>query len=379
MSRSHYDAVVVGGGFYGCTIALFLRKHFGSVLLAEQEQNLLTRASLVNQARVHNGYHYPRSFVTALRSFINFPQFMKDYRDCIDSSFEQYYAVSAVQSKTNASQFLRVFNNLGIPLKRAKTAVRRLFSPELIEDVFLTTEFAFDAVALRRLLGRQLEEAGVEVRLGCSVERILPSGSGKLEVELDGRIVQADRVYNCTYAGINRLLRASELPLLPMKHELAEIALVHPPPELEGIGITVMDGPFFSTMPFPARSLYSFSHVRYTPHTSWRDDGNDSSTQNHTDARSNFPFMVRDAARYVPCLSKTVYVESLFDTKTVMVKHEVDDGRPILFRENHGLKNVYVVMGGKIDNIYDILQILDRQQIEGRSEVHPYASTSQTA
>jgi glycine/D-amino acid oxidase-like deaminating enzyme len=363
MTRSRYDAVVIGGGFYGCSIALFLREHLGSVLLLEQEKDLLTRASLVNQARVHNGYHYPRSFVTALRSFVNFPQFVGEYSDCIDSSFEQYYAIARGQSKTNAAQFQRVFTNLGIPIWRAKASVRRLFSSDLIEEVFLTTEYAFDAFGLRARLARRMEEAGIEVRFGCAARRVRPRPSGELEIECEaGGDVLAGSVYNCTYSGINRLLRASELPPLPMKHELAEIALVRPPAQLKGIGITVMDGPFFSTMPFPARSLFSFSHVRYTPHTSWRDDEGEAPQNMNRDAvRSNFPFMVRDAARYVPCLRETEYVESLFDTKTVMVKHEVDDGRPILFREHYGLRNLYVVMGGKIDNIYDIVQILGRK------------------
>ena len=41
--------------------------------------------------------------------------------------------------------------------------------------------------------------------------------------------------------------------------------------ELKNSGITVMDGPFFSVMPFPAKGLHSFSHVRYTPHYEWQD------------------------------------------------------------------------------------------------------------
>ncbi len=49
------------------------------------------------------------------------------------------------------------------------------------------------------------------------------------------------------------------------------MALMKMPPALNELGITVMDGPFFSLMPFPARSLHTLSHVRYTPHFSWQD------------------------------------------------------------------------------------------------------------
>ena len=49
------------------------------------------------------------------------------------------------------------------------------------------------------------------------------------------------------------------------------MALVEPPAELGGAAVTVMDGPFFSLMPYPSRGLFTLSHVRYTPHCSWHD------------------------------------------------------------------------------------------------------------
>ena len=58
------DVMVVGGGFYGCALALHLRRSFERVVIVEREDGLLRRASYNNQARLHNGYHYPRSFRT---------------------------------------------------------------------------------------------------------------------------------------------------------------------------------------------------------------------------------------------------------------------------------------------------------------------------
>ncbi len=54
----------------------------------------MSRASYNNQARVHNGYHYPRSILTALRSRISFPRFVDEFRDCVDSDFDKYYLIS---------------------------------------------------------------------------------------------------------------------------------------------------------------------------------------------------------------------------------------------------------------------------------------------
>ena len=85
------DAVVLGGGFYGCTIAIFLARHYGfNVLLVEREAALMQRASYNNQARVHNGYHYPRSVLTALRSRVNAPRFAAEFGAAIVADFDQY-------------------------------------------------------------------------------------------------------------------------------------------------------------------------------------------------------------------------------------------------------------------------------------------------
>ncbi|MCI5763058.1 MAG: FAD-dependent oxidoreductase, partial [Actinobacillus porcinus] len=64
------SAVIIGGGFYGVNIALYLSqyKNIKDIVILEKEAQLLSRASYVNQARIHNGYHYPRSFTTAYRS-----------------------------------------------------------------------------------------------------------------------------------------------------------------------------------------------------------------------------------------------------------------------------------------------------------------------
>ena len=91
--KNRYDAVIIGGGFFGCKIASFFKKHFNKILILEKENDLLLRASYFNQARVHNGYHYPRSLLTAWRSKMNYPRFMQEYSDCILRDFTSYYAV----------------------------------------------------------------------------------------------------------------------------------------------------------------------------------------------------------------------------------------------------------------------------------------------
>lgn len=358
-TRDFYDAAIIGGGFFGCCLALSMARRFPRVLILERETELLTRASFVNQARVHNGYHYPRSMITALRSAFNYRRFVVDFEDCIGPSFLQVYAIARGASQVNAYQYRKFCEHVGIPLRPVPERVARLLNRDLIEDAFCTEECAFDALRLRARLRAAIEQAGIEVIYGAEAERVCAGPAESLRIQLSGPSeIAAARVYNCTYSQINQLLVRSSLEPLPLKHEITELALIQVPPSLADVGITVMDGPFFSTMPFPALGLHSLSHVTYTPHESW--NGLTQARRPPEDARlpSKCIFMLKDAARYVPALQFARYERSLFETKTVLLRNEIDDGRPILCRPNYGLKNFCVVLGAKIDNIYDVLTAL---------------------
>jgi glycine/D-amino acid oxidase-like deaminating enzyme len=388
--RSERDAVVVGGGFFGCMTALELRRRYRYVSILEQDDDLLRRASYNNQARVHHGYHYPRSLRTALRSRINFPRFVERFAFCIDQSFDAYYAVARHFSKVTARQFRNFFEHIQAPIAPAPSAIGRLFNRDLIEEVFRVTEYAFDADRLREGLRRQLLDADIDIRLQTEAVRVRASTGGWLLLTIQTPQGQAElsarEVFNCTYSNLNRLLAASALPLIPLQQELTEMSLVRVPEPLAQLGVTVMCGPFFSVMPFPPRGLHSLSHVRYTPHAAWRAGVGELPLPPHPNPppqggrekegplppcggglgwgeeyprRSHYDWMVRDASRYLPILSACHYVDSLWEIKTVLPRSERDDSRPILFQRHHGLANLHCVLGAKIDNIFDLMEEMD--------------------
>jgi glycine/D-amino acid oxidase-like deaminating enzyme len=346
-----YNAVVIGGGFFGCEVALALRRgRARRVVVVERESGLLRRASLVNQARVHNGYHNPRSLPTALRSHRNFARFCHDYRFAIHSTMTKLYAI-ARDSRVGLDQFERFCRSIGAPFRPLGLRRSRLFDDTLIEEAYEVEEFAFDPSALARHFARKLTDARVEV-LTDTTAHIAPGGQSHVTVELNGEPVEAGYVFNCTYAALQNV----GVPISTrIKRELCEVALIEPPRDLAGIGVTVMDGPFFSTMPFPAAHCHSLTHVRYTPHEAW----NEPERQAIEPRKSNFQSMLRDGARYMPCLTQARYIRSLFETKAVLLAAEDDDGRPVLFERSKSTPRVVSILGAKLDNIYDIMALLE--------------------
>lgn len=341
-----------------------LRASGRRVLLVERDARLLERASLRNQARVHNGYHYPRSLLTSLRSRLNYARFVDEYADCVDRSFAHYYAIGRGMSKITATQFATFCQRIGAPLAPAPEAVTRLFNRARIDSVFAVEECAFDAAKLRARLAGELERAGVVVRLETQALAVRDEDSNDrgMRVELvrngDALSTTADLVLNCTYSSLNRLLVASGASPIAAKHELTEMALVEPPAELNGAAVTVMDGPFFSMMPYPSRgSLFTLSHVRYTPHAAWHDRPGEPVSEVVPDLatrQSRFLHMVRDAERYLPAMRGCRHVDSVWETKTVMPRSEQDDSRPILLQRSSELPNLLTVLGAKIDSVYDV-------------------------
>lgn len=231
----------------------------------------------------------------------------------------------------NAGQFKQFCQHIEAEYAEAPDEVRDLFDPSMVEDVFVVKEYAFDAKKLADMLKRKLVEQNIEVQYNSSAKSVKQAAGDKIEIELEsGDKLTAQWVFNCTYSQINTLLERSGLERLPLKHEITEMALIEVPPELKKVGVTVMDGPFFSAMPFPARSLHTLSHVRYTPQYSWSDqdeyqDGTEVLAR--MNQRSNFTYMLKDAQRFIPSMRNARQVDSLFEVKTVLMQNEVDDGQ----------------------------------------------------
>lgn len=349
------SVVVVGGGFYGSTLAVHLAREGARVTVLEARPDLLGGASYFNQARVHGGYHYPRSLRTAGRSQANYLDFMARYESCVVDDFLCIYAV-ARGSMTNARKFRRVCDYIGAPLMEAPASVRRLFNATTVEASWVTRESVFDAVRLREFVREELAETGVAVRVGTRVKSVVEGPSGTVVTTQDGETIPADRVIVCTYGETIEDL-PSGVDYAGLHCEPCEMALVDVPEDLRGKGVTVMDGPYFSLMPFPSTPFHTLSHVRYTPHGA-HPSYELAARAIRVGLTSRADRMMRDSVRYLPALRDAVHVESLWGVKTVPARRDGDDARPIVMRRSGGGR-VMSLLGSKIDNIGDALRVAE--------------------
>ena len=321
-------ATIIGGGFYGCCLAVHLAtKHEMKVDLYERESDLMMRASRVNQARVHSGLHYPRSMQTASRCVSNLPRFCATYPQAIYAGFRALYAIPKEGSLVTPKQFEDFALQAGIPLWGAEKAHLDLFDLDVIDTVYVVQEPSFNIDALRRQLKEELFEAGVHVHLGK-----------RYTFKLSDLYLTEGWIFDCSYSAIEW----SEVGKL-----LTEVCLIKPPAKLENIGITVMDGPFFSVMPFPKHPhVHSLTDVEHTVHE-WNDLG------------TNFELMRDKAEKYVPCMREAQFEASLFDVKALLKDTEGTSARPVMVRRGSTAPNIVSIVGSKMDNVFDCLDLVD--------------------
>lgn len=115
MGSEQFDKVIIGAGLYGLYAALFCCQRGQKVLVLECDGAPFQRATWINQVRVHQGYHYPRSISTAMRSAGYFERFNRDYDFCINREFEQIYATSGRYSWADGKQFKDFCRAANIP------------------------------------------------------------------------------------------------------------------------------------------------------------------------------------------------------------------------------------------------------------------------
>jgi glycine/D-amino acid oxidase-like deaminating enzyme len=362
-------AVVVGGGFFGCALAIHLARSRDRVVLLEREPQLMARASLRNQARVHRGYHYPRSLRTGIRSRANYERFVADHSDAIDQSFESVYAIARNSSRVSANQFRLFCDRIGAPVRDAGRAISRLFDPELIEATFLVEEATFNATAIALAFETELERARVEVHLGQDVRRLVAveGGVGVTCADDPTRTrYLAPEVFACVYGATNELLGRSGQPLIPLRQQDAELALIRVPDELKAIGVTVMDGPYFSALPYPPQpGIHTLSHVRFTPRMTVDGRPDQPRSAANVTPGTAYRYMIQDARRYLPVLGDSEYLGSFHETKVVPLEDDQSDGRPILVHQPAAIPGLTFVVGGKLDNVYDVLERLDQATLVG--------------
>lgn len=369
-----YDYIILGAGIYGLYAAsLLAEKKNAKIAVLEYDSEPFQRATLINQARVHNGYHYPRSLSTALKSAAYFERFNQEFDFAINSSFKKIYALAKDFSYTNAEQFEKFCKNSNVPYKEIQAS--HLFNYDTIEKAYETKEFSFDAQKIKKhFLDKLTNQDNVSIFYNThpiSVQQI----DGVYRMVLNNqKTIESNYVINATYASVNQVLDKFHFEKFKIKYEICEIIICDVSENLKDTGLTVMDGPFFSVMPFGLTGTHSLTSVEFTPHLDSHSDlpifdcqklnsrCTPYSLENcnlcHAKPATAWNYMSQLAKKFLNEEVKITYKSSYFAIKPILKTSELDDSRPTVIRKFSESPTFISVLSGKINTIYDLDEIL---------------------
>src|SRR5579862_6155796 len=233
---------VAGAGIYGATIAIRLAEQGHRVHLFDP-LGILQAASAINQYRIHAGYHYPRSPETISETLEARGEFIEAFGPAIVRNSSHYYAIPAQGSLTAPDAFEQVMDRFKLPYNLARP---RWMDSSFIDRCYEVDEQIYDPEVLRGLVTERVKALGIPFEKSAFTREMRDDH---------------DFVVWATYGlGSSRGLFKSA------KYQVAEKILIQLPPELHGIALVVVDGPFTAFDPYGNSACSLFGSAKNTNH-----------------------------------------------------------------------------------------------------------------
>jgi len=349
--KQKINVVVVGCGIFGAEIALKASSLGLSVKVFETNADILLGASMNNQNRLHLGFHYPRDIETGVQSIRGFDLFKNKYKECIQSSFLNTYFIADNKSLTDIDEYLIFCKKLGVPFKQIDSEDL----PIKLEGVgkgISCNEVVYDCEILREIVKKNIKNNNIDVSLNSQVKEISQSDDCFTLSTVSGEEIDSDVVINATYGAGNYLTEQLGISVPERLYEYTAVPIIEL--DIDKIGITIMDGPFLTILPFGRSNKFLLYHVNLSVidseiNTRLNPEWLSKSTSplSKLDKKEVFNKIIDQCKNFIPMLKKSKLIDFLEGPRMVLPRKDKSDKRPSIITDT----NDYIeVFSGKIDH-----------------------------
>lgn len=260
---------IVGAGWYGCHIALELKKLGHDVTIFERNDEIFKGISGNRGIRLHAGPHYPRSEETRKMCRINFQKFLHTYPELVIQNRYSVYGLGDEDanfkaSKVDRNQFDAVCQETAgyQKIDTDKWGYEHLLSAFNLEEPSIV-----GGKRLRAFFSRHLAEAGVNVICNFNVSKLVKRENG-IDVTDEKTSTTFDFVINSTC--FENLLPEKSLPFdvevsyqpcLALLYKDKKETIAEPP-----FSFIVMDGLYPCIMPYNDRYDQTINNENEIPY-----------------------------------------------------------------------------------------------------------------
>jgi glycine/D-amino acid oxidase-like deaminating enzyme len=356
---AYTDVAIIGGGFYGALLAneIKSRQPTLDVTIIEKEAALFTQASSTNQGQFHMGYMYSADPALARECADNVERFTDTFGDALDNEMNSLYGIHR-QSQISADDYVDFCASAGLALKPVKRP-RDIFGED-IDTAFLTSEKTFDSAVMQRILMQKLLHNRVGLARGVCVDSIAPAAQG-LDINANGHAIRAARVFNVTFADINRLHAQSGLLPIPLQHDTFLHFVLDLPQQYRDTAATVIRGAYASLLPSSFRQGHVLASGKFRRVRSSQVD-KPPLWQETQAAPAVWQQAVEEASSYLPLLHSARYRGYTLGTRSAYCDPATGEysSKAMVFRDFGGMPDYHVVLGGKVSCMFDVLDDVRR-------------------
>ena len=327
---------VVGAGIFGISAAIKLQQAGLEVTLFEKENDILPAASSINQYRLHRGYHYPRSFDTAISSMIGTESFLQTYDCKVKQSVKHYYCIASKDSLIDENQYRSFLDQANLEYKECVLPLLVEGSTNLTVEV---VEDLFNPEELRTLCKAELNRLGIKFLPNCQFDLTMSKSYAY--------------TVNATYANLNNILPEDQQQ--EYQFELCEKPILKLPVEYKGISIVVMDGPFTCIDPLGESEYHVMGNVVHAIHHTNTGTSPEIPEELRTylnkgiiknPAVTNIDKFISSASKFFKGITEAKHIGSMYTIRTVLPRRDHDDARPSYVKMHS--PTLFSVFSGKI-------------------------------
>lgn len=344
------EIFIIGGGIFGLTASIVLGEAGFKVTVIEKEFDLMKGASLVNQNRIHYGFHYPRSITTCQEALKGLNSFSQYFGKSINGNFEKYYAISKENSKVTSDEFYKFSKSLDLHIEE-KWPDQGILNWKKIDSCWITKEPIFDYHVLKSLaIERIVKCKNIQIFRNCKVTGL----DGDKIILSNGYKKKYGVLVNATYSDISEILNVVGINPMSGKFQLCVLPILKSKSSLANFGVTVMDGPFCSLMPKGfEKDFFILYHVIHSVNQE-----NIGFTKGDWLPIIGSPEhdIINRSVEYFPILKKMSLYDSWITTRIVLPNQEIEDSRPTMVIENS--EKIYTVFSGKLTTCVDSAKYL---------------------
>jgi hypothetical protein len=321
---------VAGAGIYGATIAIRLAERGHAVTLFDP-LGIACATSAINQYRIHSGYHYPRSPETILETLEARSEFQQTFAPAVVRNSHHFYAIPREGSKTPPALFEEVMARYKIPFAPAQPDWMNF---SFIDKCYAVDEHIYDPNILKELLTSKIDALNI-----AFVQKIFEPAMR----------ADYDAVVFATYG-----LGPSRGIFKSAKYQVAEKILIELPPQLRGVSLVIVDGPFTAFDPYGSSEKSLFGSAKLTNHWTSTDPSepipeNFARRLNRPNwepyEQTRFDAMRAEATLGVPASAEAKYLGSRF-TIRVVENNPAQDRRTLYVQD--GAPGELHIFSGKV-------------------------------